>query len=387
MLREIYLDNSATTRPFDEVIEHMNEINKYTYGNPSSLHRKGIEAERLIKKSREIIADSLKADKREIYFTSGGTESNNLAIRGYLSANPRAGRHVITTKIEHPSVLEVYKYLEKQGYTVDYLDVDTKGIINLDDFKNKINKDTSIVSIIHTNNETGAVQPIEEIVKIKNAVNRQTVVHVDAVQAYGKNRLVPEKIGIDLMSISAHKIHGPKGVGALYVNKKVKINPIMFGGGQESLIRSGTENVSGISGFGLAVEKFFREIDSKYGLIKDLNSEFVNGLMKVFKDIRINSPENASPFILNVSFGRLKAEVLLHHLEEKNIYVSTGSACSSRKNMYSHVLEAMGCGKGDLESAIRFSFSLFNNREEIQETLKALEEIVPKIQIKGGGKR
>jgi cysteine desulfurase len=386
MLREIYLDNSSTTRPFDEVIQYMDEIYSKTYGNPSSLHRRGIEAERVVKNARETIADSLGAESREIYFTSGGTEANNLAIRGFLSANPRSGKHIITTKIEHPSVLEVFKYLEKQGYKTDYLDVDSSGCIDIEELRERINKDTALISIIHTNNETGTIQPIDEVVKIKNQKNKKTALHVDAVQAYGKSKLSPRKNGVDMLSVSAHKIHGPKGAGALYVNRNIRISPIIFGGGQESLIRSGTENVAGIGGFGKASEIFLREINNKLPVVEEINKQFIKMLKENFEGIRINSPYNASPFILNVSFKGLKAEVLLHHLEERNIFVSTGSACSSRRNTHSHVLEAMGCMHEYLEGAIRFSFSIYNKKEDIYEVIKQLKEIVPRIQIKPGGR-
>lgn len=387
MHREIYLDNSATTRPFDEVIDYMNDINRNMYGNPSSLHTKGIEAERLIKKARETIADSMNVTAREIYFTSGGTESNNLAVSGYLEANPRKGKHIITTNIEHPSVLEVYRNLENHGYAVDYIDVDSSGIINIEDLKAKITGDTALISIILVNNEIGSVQPIEEIVKAKNSINRETVIHVDAVQAYGKFILMPKKQGVDMVSISSHKIHGPKGVGALYVSKSIRIKPIIFGGGQESMLRSGTENVAGICGFGLAAEMIFRNIEENRSKVEKLRALFIDKLKDSTLQYRIVSPGNSSPYILNVSFGNVRAEVLLHHLEEKNIYVSTGSACSSRKNVHSHVLKALGLEACDIEGAVRFSFSALNNEQDITDTLEALAEILPRIQIKRGGRK
>lgn len=387
MAGEIYFDNSATTRPYDEVIEYMAWVSGNIYGNPSSLHTKGIEAEKLVKKSREIIADSLKADKNEIFFTSGGTESNNLAIRGYLQANRRKGKHIITSTIEHPSVLEVFKHLENTGYKVDYIEVDKKGIVNPDAIKSKITGDTALISIIYVNNETGAIQPIEKIAEIKNSVNRDTAFHVDAVQAYGKLEVYPNKEGIDLMTLSSHKIHGPKGIGALYVNKSIKISPILFGGGQESLLRSGTENVPGICGFGKAVEKIFKNIKDNRSRMQNLKSYFIEMLNHISEEYKIITPDNSSPYILNVSFPQVKAEVLLHHLEEKGIFVSTGSACSSRKNLYSHVLSAMGLDKQYIEGAIRFSFTAENKEEEVKKTIEALNDILPRIRIKRGGKR
>lgn len=387
MDREIYLDNSATTKPYDEVVEYIGNINKNIYGNPSSLHRKGIEAEKLIKRARETIAGDLHVDTKEVYFTSGGTESNNLAIRGYLEANPRNGKHIITTAIEHPSVLEVFKYLAENGYRVDYIRVDKDGRIDMGDLQGKISGETSLISLIYVNNEVGTVQPVEEVVKLKNTVKKDICVHVDAVQAYGKMMILPYKAGIDMMSVSSHKIHGPKGVGALYVNKAVRIKPVIFGGGQEALIRSGTENVAGICGFGLASEIVFKSLSGNVEKVSWLKALFKEKLKERFEDVRIISPENSSPFILNISFERLRSEVLLHHLEEKNIYVSTGSACSSRKNIRSHVLHAMNVEPSVIDGAIRISFSAFNDEADVLDTIEALTTIVPKIQFKMGGRK
>ena len=381
MHREVYLDNSATTRPFDEVIEYMDFINKKTYGNPSSVHLKGIEAEKELKLAREIIANSLGVNSKQIYFTSGGTESNNMSIFGYLKANLRKGKHIITTKIEHPSVLEVYKYLEKEGYSVDYIDVDENGIVLLEMLENRIKDDTSLISVMHTNNETGAIQPIDEIVKIRNKCNKNTVIHVDAVQAYGKLKLNPKISGIDLLSISAHKIHGPKGVGAIYVNSDVKIQPIIFGGGQESSMRSGTENVAGIGGFGIAAKIMNGNINKNLKKVIDLKTTFIEMLKANFTDYGIISPENSSPYILSIYFSNIKAEVLLHHLEIQGIYVSTGSACSSHKpkNKQSHVLLAMGLKQSAIEGAIRISFSEQNEIEDIKYTIENLKNIISKL--------
>jgi len=360
----------------------MNYINKFIYGNPSSLHKKGIEAEKMMKKARQSIADTLGASPKEIFFTSGGTESNNLAIIGYLRANPRKGKHVITSKIEHPSVLEVFKFLEENGYNVDYIDVDKNGIIDLEMLKKKISKETALISIMYVNNEIGSIQPIDEIVKIRNTCNKETVFHVDGVQAFGKFKINPAKSGIDLLTISSHKIHGPKGVGALYVNEKVRIKPIIFGGGQETLIRSGTENLAGICGFGLACEICNENINANWSKVLEINKYFRNKLKENIKDIIIISPEDASPYILNVSFKNIKGEVLLHHLEEKEIYISTGSACSSRKSKRSHVLQAMGLSGDIIDGSVRFSFSEINTLEEIDYTVDALKEIIPKIRFK-----
>lgn len=387
-MREIYLDNSATTRPYDEVVDYISEINKNVYGNPSSMHSKGLEAEKHIKSAREAVAKSLGAEGQEIYFTSGGTEANNLAILGYLEANPRSGKHVITTKIEHPSVLEVYKLLMERGYRVDFLEVDNSGIIDLESLRGSINTDTALISIIYINNEIGTLQPLSDIVKIKNSINKETAIHVDAVQAYGKIKIVPKKLGIDLMSMSSHKIHGPKGAGALYIRKGIKVRPLFSGGGQEFSMRSGTENVSGICGFGMAVDMTHKNLDKYYEKCSILKARFIEKLRKeLAEDSFVISPEGASPYILNVSFANVRSEVLLHHLEMKNIFVSTGSACSSRKNMHSHVLKALGLRPDKIDGAVRFSFSAFNSIEDIDDTIDALKVILPQINIRRGGKR
>lgn len=386
MYREIYLDNSATTRPYDEVIEYIGDINRNCYGNASSLHTKGIEAEKIIKKARQAVAETLKVDSREIYFTSGGTESNNLAIAGYLEANPRKGRHIITSSIEHPSVLEVFKHLQAGGYRVDFVGADRNGTIDVDELRSKVDSETSLISVMLVNNELGSVQSIDGVIKAKNEKNREAAIHVDAVQAYGKLRIEPGKTGIDMLTVSSHKIHGPKGVGALYVNRKVKIKPILYGGGQETLLRSGTENVAGIGGFGLAAEMIHKSLQENDEKMKGLRALLIKNIEEGFEDYAFVSPHNALPSILNVSFRNVRAEVLLHHLEEEGIYVSTGSACSSRKNVHSHVLKAIGLKAGDIEGAIRFSFSAFNTEKDVTDTIEAMKKIIPKIKVNGKGR-
>lgn len=382
MKQIIYLDNSATTRPYDEVVRHMSDVASNTYGNPSSMHTLGIEAERLVKSARESLAKSLDAEPREIYFTSGGTESNNMAIRGYLEGNPRKGKHIITTAIEHPSVLEVFKMLEKQGFKVDLLGVDKEGRIRLDELSSKITSETALISLILVNNEAGTTQPLEEIVEIRNRLNKGTAIHIDAVQAFGKLPLKPSKAGVELMSVSSHKIHGPKGVGALYASRSIKLKPLMYGGGQEALMRSGTENVPGISGFGLAADMIHKNLEDNHTKVAALKQLFIHGLEESSLDYMIVTPEKSSPYILNAAFRGLKAEVLLHHLEARNIFVSTGSACSSRKKVRSHVLTAMEIAPDMIDGAIRFSFSAFNTADEINTTVRELADIVPRIQIK-----
>lgn len=381
MQPEIYLDNSATTKQYDEVTLLMSDVAANTYGNPSSLHTKGIEAEKCIKSARETIADSLGAEPKEITFTSGGTEANNLAIRGYLDANPRKGKHIITTKVEHPSVLEVYHHLEECGYCIDYIGVDETGRMDLQEFKNKLDQETALISIILVNNETGIIERFEEISALRDRISPQAVIHLDAVQAYGKIAINPSKAGIGLLSMSSHKIHGPKGVGALFASKKVKLKPLFFGGGQEALLRSGTENVPGISGFGLASRLTFDRLKINNEHAAALKNAFIEKLAESDISCRIISPLDASPYILNIAFEDIRAEVLLHHLEQKGIFVSTGSACSSHKNTRSHVLSAMGIPNQLIDGAIRFSFSGFNTIEEIHTTVEALKEIIPFIEI------
>lgn len=384
-MREIYLDNAATTRAYDEVISYINEINDKYYGNPSSLHTKGIESEKLVKQARQRIAASLGVMPGEVLFTSGGTESNNTAIMGYLFANKRKGNHIITSAIEHPSVLEVYKHLSKNGYRVDILEVDSNGKIKLDMLEGLVSDETALVSLIYVNNETGAIQPVEEAAQIIKSRNNSAVFHVDGVQAYGKLQLNPKKSGIDMVSISSHKIHGPKGVGALYIKSGIKVNPLFFGGGQENKLRSGTENVPGISGFGLAAEITFKSLEENNSKLSKLKKFFITQLEEKTDGYLVISPDDGSQYILNTAFSNLKSEVMLHHLEEKGIYVSTGSACSSRKNTASHVLKAMNIDSCYLQGAIRFSFSQFINKEDIEYTVDAIKDIIPRIRY--GGKR
>lgn len=381
MHSEIYLDNGSTTRQFDEVTALMADVASNKYGNPSSLHTKGIEAEKIVRSSRETIAGTLGADIKEIYFTSGGTESNNLAVMGYLEANPRKGNHIITTKIEHPSVLEVYRRLEEKGYRVDYIGVDENGSIDQKQLKEKLCRDTVLISVIAVNNETGAMQRFGEISSIRDELSPQAVIHADAVQAYCKVKIIPKESGIGLMSFSSHKIHGPKGIGALYVSDKLRIKPLFYGGGQESLLRSGTENVPGIAGFGLAAGMMFERLDDNYRKVILLKDSFIGKLSLSGIGHRIVSPSDGSPYILNVAFEDIRGEVLLHHLEQRGIFVSTGSACSSRKNTRSHVLEAMGLPVKLIDGAVRFSFSPFNTEQEIETVVEALKEIIPVIRI------
>lgn len=380
MNSEVYLDNSATTRPYDEVLLYMNHIAAEVYGNPSSLHLKGIEAERHVKKAREVIAGTLSAESENIFFTSGGTESNNLAISGYLRANAKKGKHLITTKTEHPSVLEVFKHLESSGYSVDYLDVNREGLVDAGRLEGLIRPETALISIIYINNETGAIQPLEDIIPIRNRKNPGAVLHVDAVQAYGKIDINLLNLKIDLLTISSHKIHGPKGVGALYVRKGIKIFPLVYGGGQESGLRSGTENVQDICGFGKAAEICFANLKDTTKKVEILKKTLEDGIRSTVKNAVIISPAGSSPYILNVSFPGIKAEVLLHHLEQHNIFVSTGAACHSRQSTGSYVLKAMGFEERVVQGAVRFSFSSFNTVEQIRYTVETLSSVLKEIE-------
>lgn len=386
MFSEIYFDNSATTKPSDQVLDYFYEVAKHSYGNPSSLHKKGIEAERLVKSARKQIAELLGTLTQEIIFTSGGSESNNLGIIGYLEANPRKGTHIICSKIEHPSILETFKMLENKGYIVDFLDVNSKGIIDIADLKEKVTKNTSLVAITFVNSELGTVLPMKEIInEIKNK-NPETVVLVDGVQAFGKILINPKSLGIDMLSISSHKIHGTKGVGALFVNKGVKIHPIIWGGGQESNFRSGTENVQGVCAFGLAAKLIYEDTRIKYEKTMALNTYITEKILENFEFASINSNDKSIPYILNVAFEGVKAEVLLHSLEIKNIFISTGSACSSRKNVRSHVLTGIGLSPLKVDGSVRISFSAENTMEEAVLFIAGLKEIIPKIRFTRGKK-
>lgn len=365
---EAYLDNSATTKPRGEVVEKMIECLSEKYGNPSSLHRKGVEAERIIKEARSNISKVLGSKDEEIFFTSGGTESNNIAIRGYVLANKRKGNHLITTKVEHPSVLNTFQYLEKEGYDVTYLDVDRYGFVDINQFEEKLTPETILVSIMHVNNEVGSIQPVEKMGEIIRNRGFKTALHVDAVQSFCKLKLTPGRNNIQMYSLSSHKIHGPKGVGAIYIAKGTRINPIVTGGEQETGIRSGTENVPGIAGLGVATELCGKNIDENYHHLFNLRRRLIKGITSSISWSILNSPEDESrvaPHIINFSFPGIKSEVLLHSLEQQGVYISTGSACASNKSSLSHVLSAMGLNKKNIEGAIRVSLSPLNTEEEI----------------------
>ncbi len=379
-IMEVYLDNSATTRCFDEVAALMTQIMCEDYGNPSSLHRKGVQAEKYIRYAKDVIARNLKVNEKEIFFTSGGTESDNLALRGCAYANCRMGRHLITTQIEHPAVLQTMKHLEEEGFRVTYLPVDEKGCIRLEDLERAVTGETILVSIMHTNNEVGSMQPIAEAGRAIKRINPRILFHVDAVQGYGKFRIYPKKMQIDLLSVSGHKIHGPKGSGFLYIDEKVKIHPILFGGGQQNGIRSGTENVPAIAGLAKAVELVYRDLDREVEKLYHIKRIFVEGVSKI-DHVTVNGhpDETGAPHVVSVSIQGVRSEVLLHALEDKGIYVSAGSACSARKPQPSATLRAMGISQDLLGSTIRFSFSIFTTIEEINYTLQTMYDIIPML--------
>ena len=377
---EVYLDNSATTRCFDEVAELTAKIMCKDYGNPSSMHLKGVQSEQYIRYAKETFAKLLKAQEKEIFFTSGGTESDNLAILGGTAANYRAGKHLITTRIEHPAVLNTMKYLEQQGFEVTYLPVDGDGIVDLEALRQALRPDTILVSVMHTNNEIGSLQPLEEIGRIVKGYNPKILFHVDAVQGFGKFRIYPHKLGIDLLAASSHKIHGPKGVGLLYVADKVKLHPIIFGGGQQKGLRSGTENVPGVAGMAKAAELVYAGLEQDIEKLYALKQHFIEGL-DGFDGVTVNgrTGKDSASHIVSVSVRGVRSEVLLHALEEKGIYISAGSACASNHPQTSETLKAIGLEKELLSSTIRFSFSVFTTREEIDYTLQAMYDMIPML--------
>lgn len=384
---EVYLDNGATTRPRDEVIEEINYMFKSAYGNPSSLHRMGLEAERKVNQSRKTIAEFLSVKGEEIYFTSSGTESNNIAIQGIINKYSRKGKHIITSKIEHSSVLNIFKHYEEKGYKVTYLNVDEKGIIDLRELESSITEETILVSIMFVNNEIGCIQPVKEIKEIINSKNKQIVFHIDGVQAFGKIDFDVVSLGIDCLSFSGHKIHGPKGIAGLYVRKGLNIEPIIFGGKQERGLRSGTENVPGIVGLGKATEILKKNFRTEKEYLLKLKEYFLSKLQEGISNIKVNSfvCEKGAPHILNVSFIGVRGEVLLHYLENKGIYVSTGSACSSNNKGRSHVLKEIGLSEKEIDGTVRFSFAFSNTYEELDyvfENLKASVEEIRKITMR-----
>lgn len=375
---EAYLDNSATTRCSARAKDLMVRILTEDYGNPSSLHNKGKEAEDYIRTAREQIARTLKIDGRELVFTSGGTESNNMALIGGALANRRNGRHIITTGVEHASVLAPLEYLKELGYEITYLSVDENGQISLDELREAVREDTVLVSIMMVNNEIGALEPVEAAAKLIKEKNPGTLFHVDAIQAYGKFRIYPKKWGIDLMSVSGHKIHAPKGTGFLYIADKVKVKPVIYGGGQQKGLRSGTENVPGVAALGAAAEEAYEDFESKTERLYALRERLIRGVTEI-EGVTVNgrTDRDCAPHIVNISIRDVRSEVMLHSLEEYGIYVSAGSACSSNKPAPSRTLQEIGLSKSAVASAIRISFCAETTEEEVDYAVEKMKEIIP----------
>lgn len=375
---EIYLDNSATTRVHPEVVALMVKIMEEDYGNAASLHRKGAEAERYVTRAREQVAKTLKTEPGRIYFTSGGTESNNWALIGAAEANRRAGTHIITTSVEHPSVRKTLAHLEELGYSVTYLPTDRDGLVSVKDVEDALRPDTILVSCMYVNNEIGAVEPVEEIGRMLYKKRPDVLLHADAVQAYGKFVIRPERDHIDLLSCSGHKLRGPKGVGFLYISGRTKIRPILYGGGQQKGMRSGTENVPGAAGLGLAAELAYRDLARDTEVLRQRKEELI-GRLSALPGVRFNGRTDgtSAPHILSVSFEGVRSEVMLHALEDRGIYVSAGSACASRHPSEISTLSGIGLSKEAQEGTIRFSLNSQNTEEEIRRTADAVGELLP----------
>ena len=395
--KEISLDNAATTRVYPSVCEKMVEVMSKDYGNPSSLHMKGFTAEQYVKEARKNIASVMKADEKEIVFTSGGTESNNMAIIGAAMANKRRGKHLITTSIEHASVYNPFIWLEEQGFEVTYLPVDHHGVVSLEALEAALREDTILVSVMAVNNEIGTIQPLDEIGAVIKKKSPEILFHVDAIQGFGKIELYPSKLRIDLMSVSGHKLHGPKGIGFLYIKNKVKVQPLILGGGQQKDMRSGTENVPGIAGLGEAVCRVFENFKDKQRNLYALREQFVsrleqmagvkiNGFAHQVSDVNLH--QGPAPHVVSVSFENIRAEVLLHALEERGIYVSSGSACSSNHPAISGTLKAVGTEKKYLDATIRFSLCYDTTEEELNTCCEVLEALLPMLRrfTRGGRK-
>ena len=377
-MRQVYFDNAATTRVRPEVAELMVKVMEEDYGNPSSMHGFGVRAERYVKEAAERIAASLKVSPKEIVFNSGGTEGNNNVIVGTALKRKGLGKHIISTRIEHAAVYNPLIFLEGMGYEVTFLDVDSRGHIDIEELKRSVRPDTILVSCMFVNNEMGAIEDIASVSRTVKEINPRTYIHTDAIQAYGKLIIRPKELGVDMLTVSGHKIHGPKGTGFIYINEKVNISPIILGGGQQKDRRSGTENVPGIAGLGLAADMYRREheeINKKMLSIKDRLMDRLSGI----EGVTLNSErgELSAPHIVSASFEGVRAEVLLHALEEKGVYVSSGSACSSNHPAISGTLKAIGVKKELLDSTIRFSFGIYNEPEEADYAADCIEELLP----------
>ena len=375
---EVYLDHSATTRCCREAADLMVRIMTEDYGNPSSMHRKGMEAENYLREAASELAGILKVQEKEIYFTSGGTESNNWALVGTAMANRRRGNRILVSAVEHAAVSAPARWLADQGFDVVVLPVDRFGVVKMEALEEALTPETILVSVMHVNNEIGSVEPVEEIGNLIRKKAPEAYFHVDAIQAFGKYRIYPRRMRIDMLSASGHKIHGPKGIGLFYVNEKVKIHPLILGGGQQNGMRSGTDNVPGAAGMALAAKMAYEHLEEKTARMRVMRDRLADGLSRIEQVVFHGMPSGqGAPHILNASFLGIRSEVLLHALEDKGIYVSAGSACSSHKRAGSAVLTAIGCSREEMESAVRFSLGEETREEEIDYTLDVLKALVP----------
>lgn len=379
---QVYLDNAASTRVSKSVIELMNKAMAEDYANPSAKHLKGMEAEKYLKEAAAKIAKTMKVSEKELVFTSGGTESNNMALIGAAMARQRYGKHIISTAIEHSAVHQVLVHLADLGFEYSILKVDEKGQISLEELKSLLRADTILVSVMYVNNEIGAVQDIKAIADIVHSYNKDIYMHTDAIQAYGKFKIFPKKEGIDLLSVSAHKLHGPKGSGFLYIDERVNIKPIIYGGGQQRGLRSGTLNIPGIAGLGEAAKEAYEDFDKEVGYIYGLRDYLIDEITKLNDEgIKLNSEKGIkfAPHVLSISISGVRAEVLLHAMEERGVYIASGSACSSNHPGLSGTLKGIGLKEEFLSSTVRVSFSKYNNKEELDFFLANLKELIPQL--------
>ena len=379
---QVYLDNAASTRVSKSVIELMNKAMAEDYANPSAKHLKGMEAEKYLKEAAAKIAKTMKVFEKELVFTSGGTESNNMALIGAAMARQRYGKHIISTAIEHSAVHQVLVHLADLGFEYSILKVDEKGQISLEELKSLLRADTILVSVMYVNNEIGAVQDIKAIADIVHGYNKDIYMHTDAIQAYGKFKIFPKKEGIDLLSVSAHKLHGPKGSGFLYIDERVNIKPIIYGGGQQRGLRSGTLNIPGIAGLGEAAKEAYEDFDKEVGYIYSLRDYLIDEITKLNDEgIKLNSEKGVkfAPHVLSISISGVRAEVLLHSMEERGIYIASGSACSSNHPGLSGTLKGIGLKEEFLSSTVRVSFSKYNNKKELDFFLANLKELIPQL--------
>ncbi|MBE7020889.1 MAG: cysteine desulfurase [Ruminococcaceae bacterium] len=372
----VYFDNSATTKTLKKVNEEMLLMLEEDFGNPSSLHSMGLRAEKKLEFSRKTIAEAIGATPDEIYFTSGGTESSNLCITGYLTRNKHAGKKIITSSVEHPSVMSQFDYLKEKGFDVKVIPCTMEKGFDYDAFEKEVDSSVSLVSIMHVNNETGYIFDIKRIKKILKKKGSGALLHCDCVQSFMKIPFTVKELGADLISLSSHKINGPKGVGAAYIKKGTLLSPLSLGGGQEKGLRNGTENTVGIYGFGVAAAEHLKTLNEDIGKMKKVKEYLYEGFSKMDKTVVNTDMANSAPHILNVSFLGIRSEILLHTFEKKDIYVSSGSACSSNHSGKKKILEIMGCDRSVFDSAIRFSFDSFSSLEEAEYAFSVIKEEV-----------